>query len=76
MSVDVDECSVIGAWPCGENAVCNNTPGNVTCQCAAGYWGDGYTCQRTYTSLQPQSDCFRLHSIATGQRKTGKSQGI
>ena len=29
---------------CSENAVCNNTDGNYSCECKEGYEGDGFHC--------------------------------
>ena len=39
---DIDECQEQS--PCGENAVCTNTPGSFTCACSEGYSGDGLIC--------------------------------
>ena len=39
-----DECSR-GVADCGINAVCSDTPDSYNCSCAAGYQGDGYTCE-------------------------------
>ena len=40
---DIDECS-LGTDNCSENADCENFPGSFTCECHAGYEGDGVTC--------------------------------
>lgn len=37
---DIDECGRPGA--CGHNALCHNTPGNYTCVCPEGYFGNPY----------------------------------
>ena len=40
---DINECSN-GSHDCAARAVCSNTPGAYTCECADGYTGDGYNC--------------------------------
>ncbi|XP_041460133.1 uncharacterized protein LOC121411452 [Lytechinus variegatus] len=40
---DYDECETVFNQ-CNGNAECTNTPGGYTCQCDAGYSGDGFTC--------------------------------
>jgi hypothetical protein len=37
---DIDECAKPNA--CGLNALCQNTPGNYTCQCPEGFDGNPY----------------------------------
>ena len=39
---DINECE---SHPCHSSATCENTAGSFTCQCYAGYEGDGFTCQ-------------------------------
>ena len=46
---DIDKC--VEQSPCGENAVCTNTPGSFTCVCNNGYQGDGLTCTGYSCSL-------------------------
>jgi hypothetical protein len=41
---DVDECAVGTARCDAALAACTNTVGSFTCQCNAGYKGDGFTC--------------------------------
>jgi len=41
---NINECLDEAFQPCGENALCNDTPGSFTCVCASGYAGDGQTC--------------------------------
>ncbi len=41
---DIDECST-NEHLCGENAVCENTPGSYRCKCKEGYEGDGKVCK-------------------------------
>lgn len=38
---DIDECQT---GRCHQDAVCYNTEGSFTCQCKAGYYGDGFSC--------------------------------
>ncbi|WP_158627253.1 FG-GAP-like repeat-containing protein [Corallococcus sp. AB045] len=40
---DIDECAA-GTDNCNENATCTNIGGSFTCDCNAGYEGDGVTC--------------------------------
>ncbi|XP_065197198.1 slit homolog 1 protein-like [Sycon ciliatum] len=40
---NIDEC-VRGNHACHYNAMCNDTVGNFTCTCNAGYYGDGGQC--------------------------------
>ena len=42
---DINECTS-SQHECDARATCHNTEGAYTCQCADGYFGDGYTCQR------------------------------
>ncbi|CAA2968743.1 Serine threonine kinase [Olea europaea subsp. europaea] len=35
---DIDECK---SNPCNENGICTNIPGNFSCSCKHGYYGDG-----------------------------------
>lgn len=43
MFSDIDECTK-GTDNCHINADCINTYGSYTCQCQAGYTGNGETC--------------------------------
>ena len=43
MYTDINECES-DLHPCHLKATCNNTDGNFTCNCTAGYDGDGFTC--------------------------------
>eukprot|EP01043_Picozoa_sp_COSAG02_P036657 COSAG02_NODE_2700_length_8207_cov_2.292057_2_plen_846_part_00 len=54
---DINECSN-GSHDCATGAVCTNTPGAYTCECADGYTGDGYSCSATpCTTVEiPNSD--------------------
>lgn len=38
--LDVDECTNPNA--CGPNAICLNLPGNYTCECPEGFYGNPY----------------------------------
>ena len=40
---DIDECTV-ELDNCDMNAVCTNTIGDFTCECMAGFTGDGVSC--------------------------------
>ena len=41
---DADECAVNNGG-CSPDAYCTNTPGNFTCTCIGGYFGDGFNCE-------------------------------
>ena len=44
MFADIDECTA-GTHNCPATvADCVNLPGSFTCECVAGYTGDGFTC--------------------------------
>lgn len=45
---DIDECA-IDDENCDSDASCDNTPGNFTCNCNHGYFGDGITCMGEWT---------------------------
>lgn len=40
VNVDVDECQLPNA--CGQNALCQNTPGNYSCLCPEGFHGNPF----------------------------------
>ncbi len=40
IDLDIDECS---NNPCGQNAVCRNTPGSYECICPHNFRGDPYS---------------------------------
>ena len=40
---DIDECEN-DDHECGENSVCQNSPGGYSCTCKVDYMGDGYNC--------------------------------
>ena len=40
--IDIDECV---SNPCDSKATCTNEIGTFTCECDAGYEGNGITCQ-------------------------------
>ena len=56
---DVDEC--VDPSPCDTNAMCTNTPGSYTCDCNAGYTGDGVTCTGKYLAIDY---IFMYHKLA------------
>ena len=41
--VDIDECTD-NTDMCADNANCTNSAGSYSCDCNAGYSGDGFTC--------------------------------
>ena len=43
VNTDIDECAANNGG-CSDYAYCTNTPGNFTCTCIGGYFGDGFTC--------------------------------
>ncbi len=44
--IDVDECGTL-KHECDAHADCENTEGSYTCECYAGYEGDGFTCEQS-----------------------------
>ena len=42
---DIDECLTN---PCSPNGACTNTKGSFSCQCNAGYSGNGFVCTSMY----------------------------
>uniref|UniRef100_A0A914CI16 Uncharacterized protein n=1 Tax=Acrobeloides nanus TaxID=290746 RepID=A0A914CI16_9BILA len=59
---DINECRD-GLSDCNENAWCENTVGSFICECAAGYVGDGKTCESDLSQPDENdrefSECFR-----------------
>ena len=54
--IDINECTA-GTHNCHPTlATCTNTPGSFTCQCIAGFNGDGVTCTSKWIIVL----CFRL----------------
>ncbi|XP_078701950.1 uncharacterized protein LOC144927955 [Branchiostoma floridae x Branchiostoma belcheri] len=43
--LDIDECAK-GLHKCSRKAICENTGDGYECECAIGYEGDGYTCEK------------------------------
>ncbi|XP_035661349.1 uncharacterized protein LOC118405743 [Branchiostoma floridae] len=43
--LDIDECAK-GLHKCSPKALCENTGDGYECECAIGYDGDGYTCEK------------------------------
>ena len=52
---DVDECA---ENICDANAVCSNTVGSFTCECKAGYQGDGLECNNVNECLINDGEFF------------------
>ena len=42
--IDTDECATENTNECDANADCSNNEGSYSCNCIAGYYGDGYSC--------------------------------
>ena len=42
-TTDINECGTQSTM-CGKNAECINTEGSFSCECIAGFFGDGYNC--------------------------------
>ena len=51
--IDKNECEL---EPCGENAICLNTPQSYLCVCKDGFTGNGESCQGTVLSVQQVID--------------------
>ena len=49
---DLEECST-NTHDCDVNADCVNTVGSYSCNCRAGYTGDGQTCNGKKSTNQP-----------------------
>ncbi|CAH1249488.1 CLEC10A [Branchiostoma lanceolatum] len=43
--MDIDECAR-GLHKCSPKAICQNTDNGYECECAIGYEGDGFTCEK------------------------------
>ena len=44
MFTDIDECGDPSLNDCHAHATCNNMDGSFTCECNAGYTGNGTAC--------------------------------
>jgi hypothetical protein len=53
--IDIDECA--GTNDCDPNASCFNEAGGFTCDCNAGFVGDGRSCTRVCTTILVYDDC-------------------
>ncbi|MFO0745476.1 MAG: EGF domain-containing protein [Myxococcota bacterium] len=62
---DVDECYA-GTDTCNSNASCHNTAGSYTCQCHAGFTGDGRTCACATGTELVGTTCNDVNECATG----------
>ena len=58
-TIDIDECV---SNPCHPNATCTNKNGTFTCECDAGYMGDGFICQGILLSRCAAFIIKSLHS--------------
>ena len=57
-TTDINECGTQSTM-CGKNAECINTEGSFSCQCIAGFSGDGYNCRGLCAgSMSDEHDCY------------------
>jgi len=65
---DVDECAMNNGG-CSPHAYCTNTPGNFTCTCIEGYFGDGFNCSGN-TPLHKLNKSSAANAIAAAAAAT------
>lgn len=72
----IDMCSQDNGG-CATHATCTQLGVNVSCTCAAGYWGDGYVCEPIDRCADGRNgDCSEhAHCISTGPVSTAHSHG-
>lgn len=72
----IDMCSQDNGG-CATHAACTQLGVNVSCTCAAGYWGDGYVCEPIDRCADGRNgDCSEhAHCISTGPVSTAHRQG-
>jgi hypothetical protein len=59
--VDIDECSDVDLNNCHETlGICDNTPGNYTCECLDGYEGNGGYCNNINECWTETHDCHEF----------------
>ena len=63
-STDFDEC-LAETHNCSDNAHCSNTVGSYTCECMAGYEGDGFNC----TGIYILSSATRVNLLVVNQQQ-------
>jgi len=76
--IDVDECLIDDASPCGASSKCINNEGSFTCECESGYLLKGQDCEGTQLIIQIiamkcRFDSFILKTL-TSARRTGATE--
>ena len=59
---DIDECAGEAGSPCAPDAICDNTVGSFTCECAFGFEGDGFSCADVDECASPATNACDDHA--------------
>ena len=59
--MNINEC-VRGSALCHPNAVCEDTDGSYTCECKAGFSGDGRVCTDDDECAAGDDNCLKEHA--------------
>ena len=66
--VDIDECGDADLNNCHETlGICDNTPGNYTCECIDGYEGNGGFCNNINECWAETHDCHEFADCTDGE---------
>ncbi|CAH3146754.1 unnamed protein product, partial [Porites lobata] len=71
---DVDECSA-SSPVCDSNANCSNTRGSYSCNCRAGYTGDGKTCQGICVPFSDVDECSASSPVCDSNSNCSNTRG-